>query len=141
MAVTIDLGEWNDIHPLNKEDVGKRLSLLARKLAYGERKLQASSPMPSTSRFKKDKAVVSFKNIGGGLIVKDGTELKSFAISNDGKNFVWAKAKIMGDKVTVWNEKISNPIMVRYAWDNNPEEANLYSKEGSPATPFELKKE
>lgn len=140
MAVTIDIGEWNDIHPLNKEDVGKRLSLLARKMAYGERKIQASSPMPSTSRFKKDKAVVSFKNIGGGLIVKDGTELKSFAISNDGKKFVWANAKIMGDKVTVWNEKISNPIMVRYAWDNNPEEANLYSKEGLPSTPFELKK-
>ncbi|MFA9192634.1 sialate O-acetylesterase [Flavobacterium sp. FZUC8N2.13] len=140
MAVTIDLGEWNDIHPLNKEDVGKRLSLLARKLAYGESKLKASSPMPSTFRFKKDKAIISFKNSGGGLIVKNGSELKSFAISNDGKNFVWAKAKIIGSKVHVWNEKISNPIMVRYAWDNNPEEANLFSKEGLPATPFEVKK-
>src|SRR5690606_32473977 len=60
MAVTIDLGEWNDIHPLNKEDVGKRLSLLARKLAYGESKLQASSPMPNTSVFEKDKVIISF---------------------------------------------------------------------------------
>nr|WP_288835745.1 sialate O-acetylesterase [uncultured Flavobacterium sp.] len=140
MAVTIDLGEWNDIHPLNKEDVGKRLSLLARKLAYGERKLQASSPMPNTSVFEKDKAIISFKNSGGGLIVKKGTELKSFAISNDGKNFVWAKAKIIGNNVEVWNEKISNPTIVRYAWDNNPEDANLFSKEGLPATPFEVKK-
>ncbi|APA00967.1 sialate O-acetylesterase [Flavobacterium commune] len=140
MAVTIDLGEWNDIHPLNKEDVGKRLSLLARKLAYGERKLQASSPMPNTSVFEKDKAIISFKNSGGGLIVKKGTELKSFAISDDGKNFVWAKAKIIGNNVEVWNEKISNPTIVRYAWDNNPEDANLFSKEGLPATPFEVKK-
>ncbi|HTG65477.1 MAG TPA: sialate O-acetylesterase [Flavobacterium sp.] len=140
MAVTIDLGEWNDIHPLNKEDVGKRLSLLSRKLAYGERKLQASSPMPNTSIFEKDKAIISFKNSGGGLIVKKGTELKSFAISNDGKNFVWAKAKIIGNNVEVWNEKISNPTIVRYAWDNNPEDANLFSKEGLPATPFEVKK-
>lgn len=140
MAVTIDLGEWNDIHPLNKEDVGKRLSLLARKLAYGESKLQALSPMPDTSSFEKDRAVITFKNTGGGLIVKEGIKLKSFAISNDGKNFVWANAKIMGDKVEVWNDKISNPIIVRYAWDNNPEKANLYSKEGLPATPFEVEK-
>lgn len=140
MAVAIDLGEWNDIHPLNKEDVGKRLSLLARKIAYGENKLKALSPMPNTSIFEKGKAVISFKNVGGGLIIKEGTELKSFTISNDGKKFVWANAKIIGDKVEVWNEKISNPIMVRYAWDNNPAAANLFSKEGLPSTPFEVKK-
>lgn len=140
MAVTIDLGEWNDIHPLNKQDVGNRLALLARKLAYGESKLNASSPMPSTAVFEKEKAILSFKNVGGGLIVKNGTELKSFAISNDGKNFVWAKAKIVGDKVEVWNENVMNPTVVRYAWDNNPVDANLFSKEGLPSTPFEVKK-
>lgn len=140
MAVTIDIGEWNDIHPLNKEDVGKRLSLLARKLAYGESKIDAESPMPSTSLFEKDRAIISFSNVGGGLIIKNGNDLKSFAISNDGVNFVWAKAKIVGDKVEVWNDKISNPIVVRYAWDNNPVEANLFSKEGLPSTPFEVKK-
>ena len=140
MAVTIDIGEWNDIHPLNKEDVGKRLSLLSRKLAYDESKTDAESPMPSTFLFEKDKVIISFKNVGGGLIVKNGTELKSFAISNDGVNFVWAKAEIVGDKVQVWNYKISNPTVVRYAWDNNTAEANLYSKEGLPSTPFEVKK-
>ncbi|MFL9832267.1 sialate O-acetylesterase [Flavobacterium sp. ST-87] len=140
MAVAIDLGEWNDIHPLNKEDVGNRLALLARKIAYGEKSLNAESPMPLQSVFEKDKVIITFKNIGGGLIAKNGTELKSFAISNDGKHFVWANAKIIGDKVEVWNDKISNPTVVRYAWDNNPDEANLYSKDGLPSTPFEVKK-
>ena len=140
MAVTIDLGEWNDIHPLDKENVGNRLALLARKLVYGEKKLNAFSPMPSNAVFNKDKAVVTFKNVGDGLMVKNGGELKSFAISNDGKNFVWAKAKIVGNTVEVWHENIKNPIMVRYAWDNNPIDANLFSKDGLPSTPFELKK-
>jgi sialate O-acetylesterase len=113
---------------------------LACKMTYGEAKITASSPMPSGSIFEKDKAVISFANVGGGLTIKNGKELKSFAISNDGVNFVWAKAKIMGDKVEIWNEKISNPTMVRYAWDNNPAAANLFSKEGLPSTPFEVKK-
>lgn len=140
MAVAIDLGEWNDIHPLNKEDVGNRLALLARKIAYGEKNLIASSPMPSNSVFDENKAIISFKNTGKSLVVKNGTDLKSFAISNDGKKFVWAKAKIVGNTVEVWNENIKNPIVVRYAWDNNPSEANLFSREGLPSTPFEVKK-
>lgn len=140
MAVTIDVGEWNDVHPLNKEAVGHRLALLARKMAYGETNLTASSPMPSVFQFEKDKAIISFANVGKGLMIKKGTELKSFAISNDGVNFVWAKAKIIGNKVEVWNEKITNPTVVRYAWDNNPATANLSSKDGLPSTPFEVKK-
>lgn len=140
MVVAIDLGEWNDIHPLNKESVGNRLALLARKTAYGETKLNATSPLPTTAVFEKDKVIVSFKNVGGGLIVKNGSELKSFALSNDGKTFVWANAKIVGTTVVVSNAKISNPTVVRYAWDNNPEDANLFSKDGLPSTPFELKK-
>jgi sialate O-acetylesterase len=140
MAVAIDLGEWNDIHPLNKEAVSNRLALLARKIAYGENNIYASSPIPSNSKFKKNKVIISFENVGGGLIVKKGSDLKSFSISNDGKNFVWAKAKIIGNKVEVWNENIVNPTVVRYAWDNNPSDANLFTNEGLPSTPFELKK-
>ena len=140
MAVAIDLGEWNDIHPLNKEDLGNRLALLARKIAYGETKLLASGPIPTHSKFNQNSVIISFKNIGSGLIIKDGTVLNSFAISNDGVNFVWAKAKIIGNKVEVSNENIKNPTIVRYAWDNNPVDANLYSKEGLPSTPFEMKK-
>ncbi|SHF95567.1 sialate O-acetylesterase [Flavobacterium fluvii] len=140
MAVTIDVGEWNDIHPLNKDAVGHRLALLASKMIYGENKITASSPMPNDSKFEKDKVIIRFANVGGGLTIKKGTELKSFAISNDGVNFVWANAKITGNKVEVWNDKISNPTVVRYAWDNNPAAANLFSKEGLPSTPFEVKK-
>lgn len=99
-----------------------------------------SSQMPTDAAFENDEAIISFTNVGGGLTSKNGTDLKSFAISNDGLNFVWANAKIIEDKVEVWNEKIRNPTVVRYAWDNNPAAGNLFSKEGLPATPFEVKK-
>ncbi|WP_348798022.1 sialate O-acetylesterase [Flavobacterium adhaerens] len=140
MAVITDLGEWNDIHPLNKEDVGKRLALQARKLAYGETKLAASSPSPSSFKFDEQQVTINFKDIGKGLTIKNGGELKSFAISNDGKHFVWAKAEIMGNQVKVWNSQIKNPSVVRYAWADNPADANLFSVEGLPATPFEVRK-
>ncbi len=140
MAVAIDLGEWNDIHPLNKQAVGERLALLARNLAYGEKTLMASSPAPNNVKFKKDKVIITFKNCGGGLVSKDGKPLKSFAISNDGKTFVWANAEIKGNKVIVTNDEIPNPNVIRYAWDNNPKEANLYTQEGLPSSPFELRK-
>ncbi|PKB16401.1 sialate O-acetylesterase [Flavobacterium sp. 5] len=140
MAVITDIGEWNDIHPLNKEDVGKRLALQARKFAYGETKLVASSPSPNTFKFENDQVIIDFKDVGKGLVVKKGTDLKSFAISNDGINFVWAKAEIIGNQVKVWNPEIKSPTIVRYAWADNPADANLFSKEGLPATPFEIKK-
>lgn len=140
MAVTIDLGEWNDIHPLNKEDVGKRLALLATKLAYGEKSIYAESPTPHKTKFKDDSVIISFENTGSGLKIKNGDELKRFSISNDGKHFVWAKAELVGNKIIVSDKTISNPIMVRYAWDNNPDDANLFTNEGLPASPFEVKK-
>ncbi|MEN3325052.1 sialate O-acetylesterase [Mariniflexile soesokkakense] len=137
MAVTIDLGEWNDIHPLNKEDVGKRLALLARKLAYKENNITASSPVPSKTTFKENKIIISFNNVGSGLISNDGEALKEFAIAGEDKKFVWANAKIEGDKVVVWSDDIENPKYVRYAWADNPDNPNLYNKEGLPASPFE----
>ncbi|NLP58547.1 sialate O-acetylesterase [Lutibacter sp. B1] len=140
MAVIIDLGEWNDIHPLNKEDVGKRLSLQARKIAYGENELYASSPSPKNTKFKQNKVIIKFKNTGSGLVTKKGENLNCFSISNDGKNFVWAKAKIKGNNVIVWNKEIKKPTVVRYAWADNPSKANLFTKDGLPASPFEVKK-
>lgn len=140
MAVAIDLGEWNDIHPLNKKSVGHRLSLLARKIAYGETKIHASSPEPFKTKFKNDKIIISFKNIGSGLMAKNDAHLNSFSISNDGKNFVWANAIIKNNKIIVSNNTVTNPTVVRYAWANNPSDANLYNKEGLPSTPFEIKK-
>lgn len=135
MAVAIDIGEWNDIHPLNKKDVGKRLALAARKVAYGE-DIVYSGPTYKSMKNESDKIIISFNNIGSGLTTKDSEKLKYFAIAGQDKKFVWAKAKIEDDKVIVWNDKIKNPFAVRYAWADNPDGANLYNKEGLPASPF-----
>jgi sialate O-acetylesterase len=136
MIVAIDLGEWNDIHPLNKKDVGERLALSAQNLAYGEG-IVSSGPLYQSAKIEGKKVSISFSNTGSGLISKDGGELNYFSIAGADGNFVWAKAVIEGDKVVVWNENINQPLVVRYAWANNPDTANLYNKEGLPASPFE----
>jgi sialate O-acetylesterase len=135
MAVAIDIGEWNDVHPLNKEDVGKRLALGAQKVAYGDETVVYSGPVYQSMKIEGKRINLTFTHIGSGLIAKGG-ELKHFAIAAADKKFVWAKAKIQGDKVIVWNDDIPNPVAVRYAWADNPEGANLYDKEGLPASPF-----
>lgn len=135
MAVTIDIGEWNDIHPLNKKDVGKRLALAARKVAY-EENVAHSGPVYESMKIEGDRIVLSFKNIGGGLVSKGGENLKHFAIAGADRQFAWAEAKIEGEKVIVWSDKVARPVAVRYAWADNPEGANLYNKEGLPASPF-----
>ncbi|MFH1198184.1 MAG: sialate O-acetylesterase [bacterium] len=136
LVVTIDLGEWNDIHPMNKKDVGYRLSLAARKLAYREDDLVSSGPLYQSAKIGGGKISISFSNIGSGLIAKGGGDLKYFAIAGADKHFVWANAKIENDKVVVWNENVKEPMYVRYAWADNPDGANLYNVEGLPASPF-----
>ena len=140
MAVTIGLGEKNDIHPLRKKEVGQRLALAAQKLAYGDKKVVSSGPMYQSMKVKGNKIELIFSDCGSGLTTNDGKELKHFAISGADKKFVWAKAEIKGNKVIVWNEAVSKPVSVRYAWADNPEGANLYNKEGLPASPFETNK-
>jgi len=136
MAVIIDIGEWNDIHPLDKADVGKRLALAAEKIAYGEKKIVYSGPVYQSMKIEGNKIILSFTNTGSGLIAKGNNDLKYFSIAGNDKKFIWATAKIEGDHVVVWNDNISNPVAVRYAWADNPEGANLYNKEGLPASPF-----
>src|SRR5689334_22429502 len=128
MVVAIDLGEWNDIHPDRKKEVGDRLALVAEKLAYGERNIVSSGPIYQTSTIDGNKLIVSFTNTGSGLMTNDGEELSQFAIAGADKKFVWAKARIDGDKVIVWNDDIPNPKYVRYAWADNPHNPNLYNK-------------
>ncbi len=135
MAVTIDIGEWNDIHPLNKKDVGERLALVARKVAYGE-DIVASGPVYKSMRIDGNKVELSFANMGSGLTTKGNGELKGFAIAGANGKFVWANAKIAGEKVIVWSDNVVHPAAVRYAWADNPVNANLYNKEGLPAAPF-----
>ena len=136
MAVAIDLGEWNDIHPDRKQEVGERLALAAEKIAYGEN-IVYSGPLYQSQKIDGNKIILTFSNVGSGLITIDGEEPGEFAIAGADKKFVWAKAKIEGDKVIVWNDAVSNPMYVRYAWADNPVNPNLYNKEGLPASPFE----
>jgi len=139
MVVAIDLGEWNDIHPDNKKTVGERLALAAEKLAYGENIIY-SGPLYESSKVEGNKITISFSSVGSGLMTNDGEELSEFAIAGADKKFVWAKAKIQGDKVVVWSESISNPMYVRYAWADDPVNPNLFNKEGLPASPFRTDK-
>ena len=135
MAVTIDIGEWNDVHPLNKKDVGKRLALAAQRVAYGDDTIVYSGPIYHSMKIEGNKIVVTFTNTGSGLVAGSG-ELKYFAIAGIDRRFVWAKAKIENNRVVVWSEEVPNPVAVRYAWADNPEGANLYNAEGLPASPF-----
>ncbi len=139
MAVAIDLGEWNDIHPDNKKDVGERLALASMKIAYLEN-IVYSGPLFQSSIIEGNKISISFTNTGSGLISKDGEDLAEFAIAGADKKFVWAKAKIDGDKVIVWNNDIPEPKFVRYAWSDNPVNPNLVNKEELPASPFRTDK-
>ena len=143
MAVTIDIGEWNDVHPVDKEDVGKRLALAAEKIAYGENNIVYSGPIYKSMKIEGSKIVISFTHTGTGLMVKGGSEPGCFAIAGKDKHFVWANAKIIrrtpngeGDKIVVWSDKILNPVAVRYAWADDPVGAKLFNKEDLPASPF-----
>lgn len=140
MAVANDIGEWNDVHPKNKLDVGKRLALVAQKVAYGDKKVIYSGPVYQSMKISGKKIILTFSNVGGGLIAKNGGELKYFSIAGDNKKFMWAKAKIVGNTIEVWDESITSPVAVRYAWADNPEGANLYNKEGLPTSAFRTDK-
>jgi len=136
MAVAIDAGEWNDIHPLDKKDVGERMALAAEKIAYGDPALVSSGPIYQSAKIEGNKIVITFTSTGSGLVAKGGGELNQFAIADETGKYVWANAIIEGNKVIVWNDEVAHPVYVRYAWADNPEGANLYNKEGLPASPF-----
>jgi sialate O-acetylesterase len=134
MVVTIDLGDPDgDVHPKNKQDVGKRLALAALAIAYG-RKIEYSGPMFEKMEVEGNKARIFFTHTGRGLVCK-GDKLLGFAIAGEDKKFVWADAKIEGNTVVVWSDKVQKPVAVRYAFENHPI-CNLYNKEGLPASPF-----
>jgi sialate O-acetylesterase len=140
MAITIDLGEWNDIHPDNKKDVGQRLALIARHHLYGEEKLVYSGPLFQSYEIVENKVLVSFTQKGSGLITIDGETLSQFEIAAEDGRFIWANAKIEDNKVVVWSDQISAPKHVRYAWSDSPVNPNLYNREMLPASPFRTDK-
>ena len=133
MAVIIDIGDAKDIHPKNKQDVGKRLALWALANTYGK-KIVYSGPLYKSVEIKQDKAVLHFDHVDGGLVARGG-ELQGFAIAGADRQFVWAEARIEGDTVVVGSERVSEPVAVRYAWADNPA-CNLYNEADLPASPF-----
>jgi sialate O-acetylesterase len=134
MAVTIDIGDPNDIHPRNKLDVGKRLFLLARKVAYGE-DITASGPLYQSAKVEGQKIRISFSSTGSGLTIRDGDILKGFAVAGSNRKFYWADTKIADNGVLVSSPEVPYPQAVRYSWEDNPD-GNLINKEGLPASPF-----
>ena len=137
MALAIDIGNANDIHPKNKQDVGKRLALNALKKAY-HKDIVYSGPMYKSVEFKNGKAFINFNETGSGLMVKDKYGyLKGFTLAGADSTFHWAKAKLVNPStVVVYSDEVANPVAVRYGWADNPDDVNLYNKEGLPANPF-----
>jgi sialate O-acetylesterase len=136
LIVTIDIGEAHDIHPKNKLDVGKRMANWALAEVYG-RKLVASGPMFHSAKVMGAKIVLTFRDVGSGLKLRDGERLEEFAIAGADKKWHWAEAKIAGkDRVEVWATGVSQPLAVRYAFNNNPKHPNLTNDSGIPASPF-----
>ena len=137
MAVTIDIGEENDIHPKNKADVGNRLAKIAQKIVY-KNNIVHSGPIYAGMKIEGSKIRVSFNEIGSGLICKGNPQ--EFVIAGEDQKFYWANAIIEGNSIVVSSPKVTKPIAVRYAWSNNPAKANVYNKEGLPASPFRTDK-
>ena len=133
LAVSVDVGTANDIHPRKKEPVGGRLALAAQAIAYGKN-IEYSGPVLESMAVKEDRAVLSFTHVGRGLVAMGG-ELKGFTISADGEHFHPAKAEIKGHNVEVYSQEVAMPVAVRYGWDNVPE-CNLSNLECLPASPF-----
>ncbi len=134
-AVIIDIGEGKDIHPKNKEDVGKRLARWALAKDYG---VQIPHKSPRYKSMAKDgkKITLTFDNVDGGFRPFDVNEPRGFAIAGEDHKFVWAQGKITGpNTVEVWSDAIENPVAVRYAWADNPV-CNMYNNAGLPLTPF-----
>jgi sialate O-acetylesterase len=139
MSVSIDLDDDGNLHPTNKQDVGKRAALSALKVAYHQ-DLVYSSPIYKSMKIKGQQVRITFDKVGSGLQIKGQDSLiKGFAIAGADKKFYWAKGKLQDDHtVIVWADEVSNPVTVRYAWADNPGYVNLYNKEGLPVNSFRV---
>jgi sialate O-acetylesterase len=133
LAVAIDIGEV-DIHPKDKQDVGRRLALLALGKAYAKEVVD-SGPIYKSMQVEQNQIRIKFTHADGGLVAKGGP-LQRFAIAGADNRFVWADARIDGDSVVVSSPQVASPVAVRYAWASNPQGANLYNGAGLPASPF-----
>lgn len=136
MAVTTDIGNAKDIHPANKQDVGKRLAAIALNNVYGKKQV-FSGPMYKSMEIKGNQIILTFGNIGSGLTASDSNGiLRGFEIAGTDKVFYLAKAIIKNNKVIVSNENVPNPVAVHYGWADDASDANLFNKENFSASPF-----
>ena len=136
LAVTNDIGEEKNIHPKNKQEVGRRLALWALAKDYGRADTVFSGPIFKNALIEGSQVRIQFDHTGGGLKTRDGGELKHFQIVGEDKKWVWAQAKIENNEVLVSSPEVPNPVGVRYAWAAWPEGANLINAEGLPAGCF-----
>jgi sialate O-acetylesterase len=136
MAVTTDIGETNDIHPKNKQDVGRRLATIALNNIYGK-KMEYSGPVYKSMEIQGNKITLDFTHKGSGLMVKDKNgEVRGFEVAGADRHFYYAKAYIRNNKVLVWAEQVTNPKSIRFAWADDAGYANLFNIEGFPTVPF-----
>jgi sialate O-acetylesterase len=139
MAVTVDIGNIKDIHPRNKQDVGKRLALWALANTYGQTDLVYSGPLYKSHKTAGDKITISFNHVGAGLTARDGKSLSHFEVAGTDKAFVAATAVVVGDNIVVSAPNVKAPVAVRFAW-HQLAEPNLSNKNGLPASPFRTDK-
>jgi sialate O-acetylesterase len=135
MATAIDIGEAADIHPHNKQEVGRRLALAARHVAYGDKAVGYTGPAYASLAVTGGAIRLRFSQPGTGLVVKNGSALHGFAVAGADRQFHWATAKVVGNEVEVQSPAVPQPVAVRYDWADNPS-GNLINKEGLPAVPF-----
>jgi len=146
MAVAIDIGDAEDIHPKNKRDVGERLARWALAKQYSKN-MEVSGPLYRSLRIEGNQAIAQFEHVGSGLMVgqklhgsrvepSETDSLKRFAIAGQDRKWVWADAKIVGSSVVCSHPEVPQPVALRYAFSMNPQGANLYNKDGLPASPF-----
>jgi len=134
MAVAIDVGEAEDIHPRNKQDVGRRLALAALAAVYG-REVVGSGPLFRSHAVEAGAVRLRFESVGGALAASGGGPLRGFAVAGRDRKFRWAEARIEGETVVVRSPAVPEPVAARYAWADNPD-CNLCNREGLPASPF-----
>jgi sialate O-acetylesterase len=134
LAVTIDVGDPNDVHPHRKFEVGQRLALWALGTTY-QKAIVYSGPLYEDMKVDGREARVRFTHAGAGLEVRGGGDLQGFAVAGPNRKFHWAEARIEGDTVIVSSREVASPSAVRYAWADSPH-CNLFNKDGLPASPF-----
>ncbi len=138
MAVTFDIGEWNDIHPQHKKEVAQRLFLNAEKIVYGDTSIVASGLLYQSMEVKDNSIILTFSSVGSEIVTKE--VLDGFTIAGENGQYVWANAVVLSSNtVKVWSDYVVHPKAVRYGWADNPTYANLKNNEGLPASPFTTK--